>query len=208
MRDGDPKPYASGDLALVTALEFEREDGNGDRFYTYPARVDKRATFANVTDQHYFYRAMMRTEADGWLSLTRDGPIEPGGHHGWASYRGYSKDHYLKRNPGYTHLLEVYAPDFISALVEIGCTIGKTERLGEGDISWGIGGKSSNGFTGSDETNKELKKVYAEYCNDGVEVNLATLKGSHRAAVREVAPKLFKSSIKWVKLVNFRSQKP
>ncbi len=189
--------YDALDRPYAAKLNFDREDGNGDRLYTYPVRCED----AKSLPQEYFYRAMTRTEAMGWLSPGHNATVEANGHHPWASYRGYSLL-YLSRTHGYAYLLEVHAPNFIPWMKEIGFTEGKTET---GDISWGIGVRSSNAFGPSATTNVALKALYRQV---HPLVNQNNVSGGLRTMAKELAPYMFKQSIKWVKVVNLRSQKP
>ncbi|WP_437763224.1 hypothetical protein WMF27_42155 [Sorangium sp. So ce281] len=204
MGPNDPKPYDDADLAHVVSMEYSREDNKGDRFYSYPTRNDNRPALATPAKQEYFYRAMKRAEAVAWLTPGRPAVPDPGGHHPWASYRNYSLT-YLTRANQYTHLIEVHAPGFVEWMMEVGFTGGKIEN---NDISWGIGGNSSNSFGGNPKTNAALKALYAKACNNGVVVNHTGVPGGLRGMAKRVAPYIFKQSIKWVKLVNLRSQAP
>jgi len=185
------------DRQYAAAMKFDREDNNRDRFYSYPVRCDGAAGMP----QENFYRAMNRTEALGWLAPGRTAVPDSEGHHPWASYRNYSLS-YLTRKNNYTYLLEVHAPDFLPWMREIGFISGKAEA---GDISWGIGGKSSNGWGGTKPANDALKALY-KHAYPTINRNL--VKGGLRALAVQLAPYMFKQSIKWVKVVNLRSQKP
>jgi hypothetical protein len=194
--------YHELDRPHARVMQFNHEDHNGDRHYSYGARWDKKP--ADLSKQAFFYRAMTRDEALGWLNPGRTALPDANGHHPWASHRDYSLA-YLTRAHGYTYLLEVHAPDFVPSMKEIGFTTGKGEA---GDISWGIGGRSSNGFGPGKPQNKALIALYSRVFNNGVAVNPNNIQGKHRAMAVKLAPYLFKQSIKWVKVVNLRSQKP
>ncbi len=198
------KPYDKADEAHTTSMEYVKEDDSGDRFFKAACQNETRPTFPALPDQAYFYRAMQRVEAIGWLAAKPTAALDPEGHQGWASYRDYSLP-YLTRLRGYTHLLEVHAPDFVGLMMGVGFKSGKAEV---GDLSWGIGGKSSNGHAGNKDQNAKLLEVYAENCNEGVAVKHTSVKGGLRAMAKAVAPQLFLQSIKGVKLVYLRSQKP
>jgi hypothetical protein len=204
MGPDDPKPYDDADLPYASLMEYVRQEHNGDRHYAYPCRNDDRPVFADPRKQQYFYRAMKRAEAVAWMNPGRIAVPDAGGHHPWASFRNYSLG-YLTRANDYTYLLEVHAPDFVSWMMDVGFTSGKAEA---GDISWGIGGTSSNGHAGTPTTNKTVKDLYAKVCNNGVPINHNHVPGGLRGMAKAVAPHIFKKSIKWVKVVNLRSQKP
>lgn len=214
-------PYDPEDHALAAAMNFDREAGNGDRYYLYPVRGHETAAqFARTTEQAYFYRAMLRAEAMGWLRVAntvftdRQQVYEAtpsllvDGHGGWASYRDYSLG-YLKPKPkpkvGYTHLLEIHAPDFLQWLSEIGVLAGKVEV---GDMSWGVGATTSNGFNGNKDTNKALKALYGKVKNNGVEIDPSRVKGRERAMANAVTPYIFCQSIRHARVVALRSAKP
>ncbi len=190
-----PDAYDQVDQIHAATLQFDREDGNGDRFFTYVARCND----VGGNPQEYFYRAMKRDEAFGWLDHNRIAVPDPGGHHGWASHRNYSLG-YLTRKNQYTYLLEIYAPLFIPWMKEVGFLSGKAEG---GDMSWGIGGTSSNGWGGNKDTNKALKDLHKKKFPD-----VTSVKGGLRAMAVQLAPLMFKECIRWVKIVNLRSQKP
>jgi hypothetical protein len=191
-------PYDVGDKQYTATLPFDREDGVGDRYWSYPVRHDD----SQAGPQTYFYRAMKPAEAASWLTMGADGVVGSDGiidanaHQGWASHRNYSLG-YLSRKHGYTHLIEVYAPYFLERLAEIGVKTGKPES---GDMSWGIGGRNSNGFKPNGTTNRALADVYADLVG-------GTERNGRRQALA-VTPLIFKDSIERIKLVNFRSQKP
>ncbi len=187
------EPYDPADTVYTGPMTFEREDGKKDRLYGYGARQDA----SRPVKQEYFYRAMKKAEAAGWLGAGHDATIDANGHQGWASYRQYSLK-YLTRRHQYTHLLEVHAPDFISWMKEIGVTSGKAEG---GDISWGVGLTNSNAFKPSKRSNPVLAALYTEVFHQPPIAD-------RRGMAKQLAPVMFKRSIKWVKLVNFRSQKP
>jgi hypothetical protein len=213
---GDP-PYLAEDRPLAASMTNTREAGNGDRYYEYPLRGHATAPqFGRSTEQQFFYRAMHRDEAKGWLMVAGTSygertavyqgiaAVQVNGHQGWASHRDYSME-YLSPRHGYTHLLEVHAPDFIQWLAEIGVNSGKAEA---GDISWGVGLTTSNGFQGTPETNKALKTLYGKVVNNGVEIAHTQVPGGLRAMAKAVTPYVFQQSIKYAKLVVLRSVRP
>ncbi|MGH9344076.1 MAG: hypothetical protein ACRD19_09980 [Terriglobia bacterium] len=193
-------PYNVADRVYTAGLIFDRQDHKGDRFFTYPVRCERDGDVGHK--QEFFYRAMKRDEAAGWLAQGRTATPDPNGHHPWASYRGYSLS-YLTRKNGYVFLLEVSAPDFIPWMKSIGFTGGKAEA---GDMSWGIGGTSSNSWGGTQTSNATLRDEYAKYANNGVAVNHNNVPGGLRAMAVRLAPIYFRQAIKWVKVVNFRSE--
>lgn len=190
--------YSPADQHYARVMEFVREDKKGDRFYTYAVRNQT----GSVIEPTFLYRAMKRSEATDILAKNVN--PDPNGHHGWSSYRDFSFE-YLTRKNGYTHLVEVKAPNFIPWMKEIGFVSGKAEG---GDMSWGIGGKSSNGWRGTKETNEKLMGEYAKYINNGVRVKHTSVKGGYKEMAKQLAPSIFKSAIEYVKLVDLRSQNP
>lgn len=123
------RAYTVADQNIAKTLTFVREDRNKDRLYTYAARSEEQES----AQPGFFYRATTAQDANNLLRKMVT--VNPNGHQGWASYRGYSLT-YLTRGYGYTHLIEVKAPDFIPWMREIGWVSGKAE---DGDMSWGIG---------------------------------------------------------------------
>jgi hypothetical protein len=190
-----PDAYSPEDQIYAATMTFEREDGNGDRFF----RRDAVCEAVRGNPQAYFYRAMKRDEAFGWLHPNRNAVADPNGHHGFASYRSYSAG-YLTRGHKYTYLLEIHAPDFLTNMKAIGFIEGKAEG---GDLSWGIGGTSSNAFRGDKGTNKALKTLFGTTFP-----NTAAPKGGLRGMALPLAPRIFVQSIQTVTVVNLRSEKP
>ena len=207
-------PYAAEDRVYACTLDFKRQAANGDRYYSHIKPCNDSREKARKSDiQEYFYRAMLSAEAMAWLmiAITDDcyrGQAYQGkstlrieGHQGWASYRNFSLG-YLGKRHGYSHLLEAHAPDFLSALKEIGVASGKGET---DDISWGVGSRNSNGFHSSKETNQNLEKIFAEIFNHGASVNHEKIKGGLRVMAKEVTPFIFIKSIKEMTLVDLCS---
>lgn len=192
-----PDAYDAMDQIYAAVMQYDREDGNGDRFFVANAHCDA----VGGNPQEYFYRAMNRDEALGWLHPGRIAVPDPGGHHGWASYRNYSFG-YLTRKNGYTYLLEVHAPQFLPGMNSIGFTSGKAEG---GDMSWGIGGATSNAWSGNKQTNKTLEGLFKQKFPD---VKTKDVKGGLRGMAKPLAPLIFKDAIQSVTIVNLRSQKP
>ncbi|HET9958667.1 MAG TPA: hypothetical protein VFQ61_29440 [Polyangiaceae bacterium] len=204
MAPNDPQPHDPADDPYAAVLDYQRTDHAGDRYYSSePQHYERPLELErHPSRQAYFYRAMTREEAQGWLHPTRYAMPDPSGHHPWASNRDYSAG-YLTRRHGYTHLVEVYAPDFVPQMMSIGFVSGKAEA---GDISWGIGGTPSNGWRGSKTTNKVLESAYADL--KGRKVSPKEVRGRERGMANELAPYLFKDSIRSVRVVDLRSQKP
>ncbi|WP_246792446.1 hypothetical protein [Burkholderia perseverans] len=119
-------PYNPADKPETSAMTFERQSGNGDRYYTRPVEIDSVVDADRIigTDQNHirlvdkqdhFYRAMHRDEYDAWQTVFKQGTpelhakkytelkaLQIEGHQGWASYRAYSEE-YLSEKNGYTH---------------------------------------------------------------------------------------------------------
>lgn len=197
-----PDPYLAADVQHISGLQFDREAGNGARYWTTPSRHPA----AQPKPQEYFYRAMKRAEGESWLrpgagpdqlgpNIGQFGNILADGHQGWASFRDYSYG-YLQTEAEYVFLLEVYAPDFLTKLASIGVKTGKAEA---GDMSWGIGGTLSNGFKPDGTTNKTLKAEYFRLFRESCKGNQLK-KGSKR-----LTPLLFKESIRSIGIVDFKS---
>ena len=214
------QPYEARHAPLVPCFEFE-ESGNGVRYYQYPTEgPDKnREIFdTNMREQKYFYRAMLESEAEGWKAIS-DLPVELrlkkyltdtrlkiDGHQGWASYRGYSEKYLKNRANDYTFILEVFAPEFVNQLMEIGVKSGKAE---DGDISWGMGKKNSNSFGGDKKMNDVLKTRFEEFSRLVSAAEQGSIGKFESNNMRQmsviITPFIFLQTIRWVKKIDLRS---
>jgi hypothetical protein len=208
-----PAPYAAYDVPMAATMRYKdpHSSKNTSREYEYPVRVEDQTNAHQCNweeDQQYFYRAMNREEMQGWQQVSQapaskrievyrnlsGNALKINGHGGWASHRDYSLGYLSDKN---TYLLEVFAPEFVKRMKEIGLKQGKIE---DGDISWGVGLTSSNGFGPDKEANKTLGREAAR-------VLPQPLPGSGIAKAKALAPYIFAESIQWLKVVNLRSVK-
>ncbi len=224
--DASPDPYNPADKAESTTMKFERESGNGDRYYERPVEVDSSADadrligtddnhYRLVENQDYFYRAMHRDEYDAWQTVFKQGTpelrakkylelkaLQIEGHQGWASHRKYSEA-YLSEKNGYTHLIEVHAPGFVTDMRSVGFKSGKAES---GDLSWGLGLSSSNSFGPDKAANKALSKAYEEAKTKGLLLPTGGKKApASKDMAKLLAPYFFCKNIEDMKTVNLRS---
>ncbi|MGF6760265.1 hypothetical protein P3T24_000577 [Paraburkholderia sp. GAS33] len=219
------EPYNPLDKVETNTMKFERQSGNGDRYYERPAQIDSAADadriigtdsehFRLVEKQDYFYRAMHRDEYDAWQTLFKQTTpelrakkyvelraLQINGHQGWASHRQYSEE-YLSEKNGYTHLLEVHAPGFVSDMRSIGYKSGKAES---GDLSWGLGLASSNSFGPDKSANKMLNKTYEDAKTKGLLLLPSGKKAQPKEMAKLLAPYFFCKDMKSMKTVNIRS---
>lgn len=145
-------------------------------------------------------RVAAASDNDRWATYQNLPELHVAGHGGWASYFDYSVG-FLNRKNGYTHLLEIHAPDFTQWMTEIGVSVGKGEN---DDLSWGIGKTKSNGFKPDSASNKFLKKAYDQMMKDkgnppGTEKSSVPLRQS-----KDVTPYIFCFAILYARVVGLR----
>jgi hypothetical protein len=222
--DVSTAPYDVMDKVETSTMKFEHQSRNGDRYYERPAQIDRSVDadkiigqshedVGQMENQEYFYRAMKREEYDAWqVVFKQETPelrarkyvelkaLQKDGHHGWASFRQYSVG-YLSKGEGYTHLLEVHAPGFVTDMRSIGFKSGKAES---GDMSWGMGPKSSNSFGPDRDARRLLKEAYEEAQTKGLLLP-NDKKGQDREMAKLLAPYFFCKDMQSMKTVNIRS---